>query len=183
MLSSDTRNFRIAKIFLLVSGNFSSYTKILLFFYHMTQKISGLLLNFRIAMLACYWVFSLSGVWVEKMWLTAPGMDANNIHTACPAEGPCLPIGIHNEDTVSQGMEDEATPARRMVPQILFQFYSKPMKPQRTCLASSANPWQQKRTMLTQECIRRLRNTSRNLCCKKKQDILSEYMQILKNSG
>ena len=122
-------------------------------------------------------------VWVEKMWLTAPGMDANNIHTACPAEGPCLPIGIHNEDTVSQGMEDEATPARRMVPQILFRFYSKPMKPQRTCLASSANPWQQKRTMLTQECIRRLRNTSRNLCCKKKQDILSEYMQILKNSG
>ena len=57
------------------------------------------------------------------------------------------------------------------------------MKPQRTFLALSANLWQQKRITLTQESICRLRNTSRNLSCKKKLNILSNYMQILKNSG
>ena len=74
-------------------------------------------------------------------------------------------------------------PARRMVQQIFFEFYTKPMKPQRTILASSANPEQQKRTTLTQECIRRLRNTRKQLSCVRKQEILSDYMQVLKNSG
>ena len=60
MLLNDTKNFPIAKNVRRVSGIFSSYTKVLLFFYHMTQTISGWLINFRIAMLPCYWGFSLS---------------------------------------------------------------------------------------------------------------------------
>ena len=112
-------------------------------------------------------------VWVEKMWLHAPWMDANNFHTACPAEGPCLPIGTPSEDTVSQGMEDEAPSARSLVQQMRVQFYFKPIKQQKTFLASSVNPWPQERTRLTQECIRRLKNKSRNMSCNKKQDILS----------
>ena len=43
------------------SENLSWYKKILLFFYHATQKNSGFLANFRIAMLPCYRGFSLSG--------------------------------------------------------------------------------------------------------------------------
>ena len=31
-------------------------------------------------------------VWMEKQWLSAPGMNAGNVHTACSAEGTCLPI-------------------------------------------------------------------------------------------
>ena len=64
-----------------------------------------------------------------------------------------------------------------------FKFYTKPMKPKSTILASSANPKQQKRTTLTQECIRRLRNTRKQLSCTSKQEILTDYMQVLKNSG
>ena len=41
-------------------GNFSLHIKIILFFYRTTQFFSGLLNNFRIAMLPCYWGFSLS---------------------------------------------------------------------------------------------------------------------------
>ena len=57
-----------------------------------------------------------------------PGMDDKNLHTACPAEGPCLPIGTPSDDNVSQGMEDEAPYARRLVQQMRFQFYPKPMQ-------------------------------------------------------
>ena len=56
------QKFQIDTNFLNVSANFSLYTKIILFFYHMTQKISGLLKNFRIAMLPCYWCFPLSAL-------------------------------------------------------------------------------------------------------------------------
>ena len=45
---------------ILNSGNFSLYSKIILFFYHMTQIFSGLLKFFWIAMLLCYQGFSLS---------------------------------------------------------------------------------------------------------------------------
>ena len=87
------------------------------------------------------------------------------------------------DQTNSQGMEMEANPAKRMVQQVFFEFYHKPTKPKRTILASSANPWQQKRTTLTQEMIRRLRNTRKEINCTRKQEIISEYMQMLKNSG
>ena len=48
---------------------------------------------------------------------------------------------------------------------------------------SSANPWQQKRTAFTQEVIRRLLRTRKEQNCDKKQNILTNYMQMLKNSG
>ena len=47
----------------------SLYMNIILFFYRMTQKISGLLKNFRIAMLPCYRGFSLSDI--VLVWLSA----------------------------------------------------------------------------------------------------------------
>ena len=50
-------------------------------------------------------------------------------------------------------------------------------------LAESAQPWQQKRTTATQELIRRLLNTKKELKCSEKQKIISEFMQLLKNSN
>ena len=91
-------------------------------------------------------------------------------------------IGAPGEPTQS-GLEVEPQPSKRMVQQVFFEFYHKPTKPKRTILASAANPWQQKRTTLTQECIRRLRNTRKDIACHRKQEILTEYMQMLKNSG
>ena len=50
-------------------------------------------------------------------------------------------------------------------------------------LSCSANPWQQKHTVFTQEVIRRLLRTRKEQCCFKKQQLLIDYMQVLKNSG
>ena len=46
-----------------MSKIFSLYTKVRLYCYHMTQKNSGLLKHFWIAMLPCYRGFSLSARW------------------------------------------------------------------------------------------------------------------------
>ena len=56
------------------------------------------------------------------------------------------------------------------------------MAPSRIMLADSAQPWKQKRTHATQELIRRLLNTKKELPCLEKQKTISEYMQLLKNS-
>ena len=50
-------------------------------------------------------------------------------------------------------------------------------------MASSAQPWNQKRTTLTQELIRRLLNCSKELPCRSKAKHLTDFMQLLKNSG
>ena len=57
------------------------------------------------------------------------------------------------------------------------------MAPQKVMLSSSAQSWQQKRTTATQELIRRLLNTKKELSFKEKQKIISDYMQLLKNSN
>ena len=46
---------------------------------------------------------------------------------------------------------------------IEFEFYEKPTKNQRVILFESAIPSSQKRTILTQECLRRIRNTQTDL--------------------
>ena len=122
-------------------------------------------------------------VWVESTSLPAPGMASQDLHLSCRDSDTCLPIGGHREEMQTQGLGVESSPAKRMVQQIFFEFYHKPTKPKRTMLATAANPWQQKRTTLTQELIRRLRNTRKELSCQRKQEILSDYMQMLKNSG
>ena len=71
----------------------------------------------------------------------------------------------------------------RRVEQVRFEFFSKPMAPKKVMLASSAQPWNQKRTTLTQELIRRLLNCSKELPCRSKAKHLTDFMQLLKNSG
>ena len=124
-------------------------------------------------------------VWVEEARLPPPGMEGQgqeniNIHTKCRGR-TCLPIGELNPEL--QGLEAPPEPATRMVQQINYDFFSKPSAPKQTILLSSANPWQQKRTAFTQEVIRRLLRTRKEQNCDKKQKILTNYMQILKNSG
>ena len=50
-------------------------------------------------------------------------------------------------------------------------------------MATSAQPWGQKRTTLTQELIRRLLNCSKELNCETRRKHLNRFMQLLKNSG
>ena len=67
--------------------------------------------------------------------------------------------------------------------QIDFEFYEKQTKNNRVILASSALPWRQKETILVNEAVRRLRNTSDQLGTETQNFHLSVYMVKLKNSG
>ena len=66
---------------------------------------------------------------------------------------------------------------------IIHEFYEKPTKNPTVILPSSALNWNVKRTVFTQEALRRLRNTSLSLGEKVQNDILSTYMLKLKESG
>ena len=110
-------------------------------------------------------------VWVEVESLTAPGMEcARSLHTQC-SSGVCLPIG-DPKSAKNYAIEGDDIPATSLVQQIQYQFYSKPMAPKKTNLASSAQPWSQKITTFTQEVIRRLLRTKKELSCAMKQNIL-----------
>ena len=114
------------------------------------------------------------------MSLPPPGMEDLNLHTKC-TEGKCLPLG--EPASVVPELERQHEPPSRMVQQVNYDFFSKPSAPKTTILSCSANPWQQKGTAFTQEVIRRLLRTRKEQNCSKKQRILTDFMQILKNSG
>ena len=64
-----------------------------------------------------------------------------------------------------------------------YEFYEKPTKNSRVILANSALSSASKRTILTQECLRRLRNTKVELSEEVKMKHLNDFMLKLKNSG
>jgi hypothetical protein len=64
-----------------------------------------------------------------------------------------------------------------------YEFYEKPTRNQRVILEDAALPSRQKRTILTQECLRRLRNTKLELGEEVQGKHLNEFMLKLKNSG
>jgi predicted RNA binding protein with dsRBD fold (UPF0201 family) len=64
-----------------------------------------------------------------------------------------------------------------------FEFFSKPTKNPRVILADSALSFAKKRTILTQECLRRLRNTKIELGPEVQRKHLNNFMLQLKNSG
>ena len=66
---------------------------------------------------------------------------------------------------------------------IEFEFYEKPTKNKLVILSNSAIPSKQKRTILTQECLRRLRNTQIDLGEQVQTKHLNNFMIKLKNSG
>ena len=64
-----------------------------------------------------------------------------------------------------------------------FEFFEKPTKNPRVILVDSAMSLAQKRTILTQECLRRLRNTKIALGVETQKIHLDKFMLKLKNSG
>ena len=64
-----------------------------------------------------------------------------------------------------------------------FEFFEKPTKIQRVILADSAMSFSTKRTILTQECWRVLRNTKVELGPEVQKTHLDRFMLKLKNSG
>jgi hypothetical protein len=64
-----------------------------------------------------------------------------------------------------------------------FEFFEKSTKNPRVILADSALSFSKKRTILTQECLRRLRNTKLELGPEVQKKHLNDFMLKLKNSG
>ena len=64
-----------------------------------------------------------------------------------------------------------------------FEFYEKPTRNPIVILASSALSYSKKRTILTQECLRRLRNTKVELGPEVQNKYLNLFMLKVKNSG
>ena len=64
-----------------------------------------------------------------------------------------------------------------------YEFYEKPTKHNKVVLSDSAISSKQKRTILTQECLRRLRNTKIELGRDVQIKYLNQFMLKLKNSG
>ena len=64
-----------------------------------------------------------------------------------------------------------------------FEFFEKKTKNPRVILANSAINLKSKRTILTQECLRRIRNTKRELGEEIRNKHLNKFMLILKQCG
>ena len=64
-----------------------------------------------------------------------------------------------------------------------FEFYEMPTRNKRVILEDAAIPPNQKRTILTQECLRRLRNTKLELGEETRTKHLNNFMLKLKNLG
>ena len=64
-----------------------------------------------------------------------------------------------------------------------FEFFEKPTRNKKVILENSALPANQKRTILTQECLRRLLNTKIELGEDVRKEHLNNFMLKLKNSG
>ena len=67
--------------------------------------------------------------------------------------------------------------------QIFYEFHEKSMSSKFVIMKDSAAPLSQKRTVLTQEGIRRLKNCKKELDWEQKAKHLGDFMQKLKNSG
>ena len=66
---------------------------------------------------------------------------------------------------------------------VLFEFYEKETKTDKVILASSAMSWHQKFQILTNEALRRLRNTSQELGVDIQNFHLSKFSVKMKDSG
>ena len=77
---------------------------------------------------------------------------------------------ISNPDAqLIQSPGSQISTRKARVQQVFYDFYSKPMAAKKVILSTSAQPWGQKRTTLTQELIRRLLNCSKELSCSAKR--------------
>ena len=64
-----------------------------------------------------------------------------------------------------------------------YEYYEKPMKNKKVLLSDAAIPSKEKRTILTQECMRVLRNTKIELGIETRNKHLNAFMLKMKNSG
>ena len=121
----------------------------------------------------------------------------------CPPQiGHCLPLWVHHlvsqvgslGPTPRMGMgpsmegpktrsEDPRSSCSRTYKQIEYKFFSKPTGSKFVILENSAAPYQQKKSVLAQETVRRLMNTSENTSTSTKLEIINTFDMKLEKSG
>ena len=92
-------------------------------------------------------------------------------------------IPQNHEDGMLPILDVKASINKKENNRVDFEFYDKPTKQKLVILCNSAIPASQKRTILTQECLRRMRNTKIELGEDIQIKYLNEFMLKLKNSG
>ena len=109
---------------------------------------------------------------VQKIANSINPMIKLTIETPCNFQNKKLPV-LDVEVRINELENDR----------IDFEFFEKPTKNPRVILADSALSFSKKRTILTQECLRRLRNTKMELGPEVQGVHLNKFMLKLKNSG
>ena len=109
---------------------------------------------------------------VQEVANTINPMIKLTVETPCNFEDGKLPV-LDVKVDVNEGEQNR----------IDFEFFSKPTKNPRVILADSALSFSKKRTILTQECLRRLRNTKIEMGAEVQRKHLNNFMLQLKNSG
>ena len=109
---------------------------------------------------------------VQEVANTINPMIKLTVETPCNFEDGKLPV-LDVKVDVNEGEQNR----------IDFEFFSKPTKNPRVILADSALSFSKKRTILTQECLRRLRNTKIEFGAEVQRKHLNNFMLQLKNSG
>ena len=109
---------------------------------------------------------------VQKIANSVNPMIKLTVETPCNFKNQKIPV---LDVTVRVNVEENN--------RIDFEFYEKPTKNPRVIMADSALSFTKKRTILTQECLRRLRNTKIELGPEVQRIHLNKFMLKLKNSG
>ena len=79
--------------------------------------------------------------------------------------------------------EVEKDGERKVKTEIKFEFYEKDVSSKTVVMEKSTIPIKTKISTLSQEVLRRMRNTSRNVKKERREEILTEFMKKLKRSG
>ena len=94
-----------------------------------------------------------------------------------------IDVPSYHEDNKIPVLDLKIKMNKEMVNRIDYEFYEKPTKNPKNLLAESAINSSTKRTILTQECLRRIRNTKIEIGEGVRNEHLNRFMIKMKNSG
>ena len=94
-----------------------------------------------------------------------------------------MDVPSYHDDTKIAVLDLKVNMNEVMENRLNYEFYEKPTKHPKILLAESAINENTKRTILTQECLRRIRNTKVELGTEIRNKHLSDFMLKMKNSG
>ncbi len=106
-------------------------------------------------------------------------------HTRLQCDHPCKGSqGGWSWSAVGGGSEDEQQQqATTSGTRLLHSYYEKPVTSKLVMMESTALPKHQKYTTLTQEVIRRMKNTSRVIPTQERVSILQKFLRKMEDSG